>query len=132
MLPCAPDTAALRALFVRNFRFVLAGDDAGGVSAENLRFLFLLVPLPVSWGAWDAVSQAACSREVYEATNRRRWRCRLLGPDGLCLDYRNRPYICRNFSPNEKECAACSHFGSLCQLVPPVPSSPDAEAPSHA
>jgi len=91
-----------------------------GNATDNLRFLVNLEPLPARVEDWPA-----SSREAHEATaaiggttpaGAAIYRCKALGPDGLCSIYDHRPGTCRDFTPSRRHgCHACASFGTTCK-----------------
>lgn len=113
----APDSRALRAAW------------------DNALMLSLVEPLPTDFALWPEDSRAAYlatgaeGRDIAEASRFQFYRCRALGPDGLCTIYASRPYICRDFQPRAG-CSGCASFdpattscrpaGTAASSVPPL------------
>jgi len=98
------------------------------MARDNLALFSHLELLPDRLEDWPADSRAVVKGDW--RPGRAYFRCKALGPDGLCTIYDRRPGTCRSFTPSEAEgCARCASFGTTCPrpLPPDFPSAKEPE-----
>lgn len=92
------------------------------VDAESFRFLQSIEPLPDRWEDWPEASKLACPPELLGPS--RRYRCKLIGPDGLCSIYGRRTYVCSAYKPSADSCVTCQWFkDGACSPTPSLKES---------
>ena len=96
----------------------LSGHKGVGGARGNLAFLSHLDLLPERLEDWPADSRAVA--EAGWTPGRAYFRCKALGPDGLCTIYARRPGTCSSFCASAANgCDQCASFGVTCPK--PVP-----------
>lgn len=99
-----------------SLRDALAVPEFKDVGISNMRFLAGLIRLPDALEDWPEDSRRVREMNGGEPLNPNiaYFRCRFLDAEGKCCCYERRPRVCRNFTPNEKECSKCASFGTTC------------------
>jgi Fe-S-cluster containining protein len=82
------------------------------IAIDNLKLASFAIPLPEDWEEWPEESKIACSKHYYQILGLPRYTCKMLTKSGKCGCYARRPYICREYVPNEFDCEGCGAWNN--------------------